>query len=84
MEPLDPLDQLLRGRSAPPWAERSRAVLAERWPWFVAGGVIVAVVIAILLLRSPSGPAEVTLRCRHRTGRATVAAAPSVTTGGGR
>jgi len=54
MEPLDPLDQLLRGRSAPPWAERSRAVLAERWPWFVAGGVIVAVVIAILLLR-PGG-----------------------------
>lgn len=85
MEPLDPLDQLLRGRSAPPWAERTRAVLAERWPWFVAGGVIVAVVIAILLLRSPSGPAEVTLpRAGTEPAGVTVAAAPSGgATGGG-
>lgn len=78
MEPLDPLDQLLRGRSAPPWAERSRAVLAARWPWFVAGGVIVAVVIAVLLLRSPSGPAVVTLpRAGTEPAGVTVAAAPS-------
>lgn len=78
MEPLDPLDQLLRGRSAPPWAERIRAVLAARWPWFVAGGVIVAVVIAILLLRSPSGPAVVTLpRAGTEPAGVTVAAAPS-------
>jgi len=78
MEPLDPLDQLLRGRSAPPWAERIRAVLAARWPWFVAGGVIVAVVIAVLLLRSPSGPAVVTLpRAGTEPAGVTVAAAPS-------
>ncbi|HQF96680.1 MAG TPA: helix-hairpin-helix domain-containing protein [Microthrixaceae bacterium] len=78
MEPLDPLDQLLRGRSAPPWAERIRTVLSERRPWFVAGGVIVAVVIAILLLRSPSGPAEVTLpRAGTEPAGVTVAAAPS-------
>ncbi len=78
MEPLDPLDQLLRGRSAPPWAERIRTVLSERRPWFVAGGVIVAVVSAVLLLRSPSGPAEVTLpRAGTEPAGVTVAAAPS-------
>lgn len=61
MQPLDPLDQLLRGRPAHSWTERLRSAVAERWPWFVAGAVIVSVVAIVLVMRAPSPPVAVSL-----------------------
>jgi competence protein ComEA len=59
MEPLDPLDQLLRGRAADPWWDRVRVAATGRLPWIVASVVIAGIVVAVLMLRSPAPGAAV-------------------------
>lgn len=60
-QPLDPLDELLRGRSVePPW-DRWRAAVLARWPWVVAAVVVGGIAAAVLLLRAPGTPAAISL-----------------------
>jgi len=60
VEPLDPLDELLRGRPTEPRWERWRSLATERRPWLVAAAVIVLVSTVVFVVRTPS-PAAVTL-----------------------
>lgn len=60
MEPLDPLDQMLRGPASAPWYERVREQILRRWPWVVALGFIVAVGGAVVAVGS-SPPATIEL-----------------------
>ena len=60
MEPLDPLDQMLRGPASAPWHERAREQALRRWPWMVALGFIVAVGGVVVAVGS-SSPAAIEL-----------------------
>lgn len=61
MEPLDPLDQLLRAGPAEPWWERLRSEAVARWRVVAVLLVAGAVAGVVILMRSPATDLAVSL-----------------------